>query len=134
MASKRCRAPPTASPDFSISTRLDPTMTYQFQYQVTPEATEIRLKGSNGAVSTDSWAIEAPTSLLSGVDLTQRLIAAGAEIEKEDAVNIEHGAISGFSAREAKSLSLPPIADVVAHLETTGIVTRPDFRVKLHWR
>ena len=55
-------------------------MNYQFEYRVTAEATEVRLNGSSGSLLTDSWAIEAPKSLLTGVDLTQRLIAAGAAI------------------------------------------------------
>ena len=47
---------------------------------------------------------------------------------------IEHRAVSSLSVSEAKSLGLPPIADVVCHLETTGIIARPDFRIKLSWR
>ena len=31
-------------------------------------------------------------------------------------------------------MGLPPIADVVCHLETIGIISRPDFRIKLSWR
>lgn len=109
-------------------------MSYQFGYHITAEATEIRLSGSGGPLPTDIWAIEAPAALLSGVDLTQRLIAAGAAIAVEDAVYVEHRAISGLSAVEAKSLGLPAFADAIIQLETTGVITRPDFRVKLQWR
>ena len=76
-------------------------MNYQFEYRVTAEATEVRLNGSSGSLLTDSWAIEAPKSLLAGVDLTQRLIAAGAAIAVEDAIYIEHRAVAGLSAAEA---------------------------------
>jgi hypothetical protein len=109
-------------------------MSYHFEYQVTPEATEFRISGSRGNVPTNSWSIEAPSSLLPGVDLAQRLIAAGAAIAEDDTVLVEHRAVSGLSATEAKSLALPPLADVIAHLETTGIITRPDFRIRLSWR
>jgi len=109
-------------------------MSYRFEYQVTPEATEVRISGPHGNLPTDSWSIEAPSSLLPGVDLAQRLIAAAAAIAEDDTVLVEHRAVSGLSATEAKSLALPPIADVLAHLETTGIITRPDFRAKLSWR
>lgn len=109
-------------------------MSYRFEYQVTPDATELRILGLHGSLPTDSWSIEAPPSLLPGVDLAQRLIAAGAAISEDDTVFIEHGAASALSVSEAKRLGLPPISDVVAHLETTGIITRPDFRVKLSWR
>jgi hypothetical protein len=109
-------------------------MSYHFEYQVTPEATEFRISGSRGNVPTDSWSIEAPPSLLPGVDLAQRLIAAGAAIADDDTILIEHRAVSGLSATEAKSLALPPFAEVIAHLETSGIITRPDFRIRLSWR
>ena len=109
-------------------------MSYRFEYQVTPEATELRMGSHRGNLPTDSWSIEAPSSLLPGVDLTQRLIAAGAAISEDDAVFIEHRAVSSLSVSEAKSLGFPPISDVVAHLETTGIIARPDFRIKLNWR
>lgn len=109
-------------------------MSYSFIYEVTPEATELRICGPRGTLSTDSWSIEAPSSLLPGVDLAQRLIAAGAAISEDDTVFIEHRSVSCLSVSEAKSLGLPPISDVVAHLETTGIIARPDFRIKLNWR
>src|SRR5258706_16270760 len=106
-------------------------MSYSFVHQVTPEATELRISGPRGNLPTDSWSIEVPSSLLPGVDLAQRLIAAGAAIAEEETVFIEHRAVSGLSSAEAKSLALPPFADVVAHLETTGIITRPTFCAKL---
>src|SRR3954463_16721686 len=105
-------------------------MNYRFEYQVTSAATELRLRNLHGNLPTDTWSVEAPNSLLSGVDLIQCLIAAGAAIAEDDTVLIEHRAVSALSASEAKSLGLPPISDVVAHLETTGIITRPDFRIK----
>lgn len=109
-------------------------MSYRFEYQVTPDATELRILGLHVSLPTDLWSIEAPPSLLPGVDLAQRLIAAGAAISEGDTLFIEHSAVSALSASEAKSLNLPPISDVVVHLETTGIITRPDFRIKLSWR
>src|SRR5690349_4589699 len=109
-------------------------MSYEFEFSVTPEATELRLKGPNGSTPTDSWAIEAPPALLAGVDLVQRLVASGAAIAVEDVLYIEHRAVAGLSATEAKSLGLSPVADVIVQLETTGVITRPDFRVKLQWR
>ena len=124
----------TANANSAVAKRLAAAMSYRFEYQVTPEATEVRISGPRGHVPTDSWSIEVPSSLLPGVDLAQRLIAAAAAISEDDTVLVEHRAVSGLSASEAKSLALPPIADVTAHLETTGIITRPDFRAKLSWR
>ncbi|WP_083859364.1 DEAD/DEAH box helicase [Bradyrhizobium genomosp. III] len=109
-------------------------MSYRFDYQVTPAATELRMGSPGGILPTDSWSIEAPASLLPGVDLAQRLIATGAAISEDDTVFIEHRATSSLSVREAKSLGLPPISDVAAHLETIGIIARPEFRIKLSWR
>src|SRR5437868_6559220 len=109
-------------------------MIYHFESVVTPEATELRICGPRGNLPTDSWSIDAPSSLLPGVDLTHRLLAAGAAISEGDTVFIEHRAASALSASEAKSLGMPPVGDVVAHLETTGVITRPDFRVQLSWR
>lgn len=109
-------------------------MKHQFGHTVTVEATEIRLNGASSPLPTDRWAIDAPAALLPGVDLTQRLIAAGAAIAVDDAVYIEHRAIAGLSAAEARTLGLPLLVDAVIQLETTGVITRPDFRVKLQWR
>lgn len=110
-------------------------MKHQFSYAVTAVFTEIRLYGPNGGpLPTDSWAIEAPGPLLPGVDLAQRLIASDVAIPNDDVVYVEHRAIAGLSAAEAKTLDLPSVADVVVQLETAGLITRPDFRVKLRWR
>ena len=65
-------------------------MSRRFEYQVTPEATELRISDARGNLPTDSWSIEAPSSLLPGVDLAQRLIAAGAAISEDDTLFIEH--------------------------------------------
>lgn len=79
-------------------------MKHQFSYAVTAVFTEIRLNGPNGPLPTDSWAIEAPGHLLPGVDLAQRLIAADVAIPNDDVVYVEHRAIAGLSAAEAKRL------------------------------
>ena len=78
-------------------------MSSRFEYQVTPEATELRISGPRGNLPTDSWSIEAPSSVLPGVDLAQRLIAAGAAIAEDDTLFIEHQAVSALSTTEAKS-------------------------------
>ena len=87
-----------------VAHRLAAAMSYRFEYRVTPEATELRISGPRGNLPTDLWSIEAPSSLLPGVDLAQRLIAAGAAISEDDTVFIEHRAVSGLSASEAKSI------------------------------
>lgn len=109
-------------------------MIHKFEHQITSEATELRLVGVRSNLPTDAWSVEAPNSLLPGVDLVQRLIAASAAIAENDTVLIEHRAVSALSTNEAKSIGLPPVSDVVCHLETTGIITRPDFGIKLSWR
>src|SRR5262245_28855944 len=109
-------------------------MTQRFDCHVAPESTEIRLIGPGGPISTDLWPIEASKTLLAGVDLSQRLIASGAAIAVAETLLVEHRAVSRLSAREASSLGMPPVAEVIAHIETRGLMTRPDFRALVSWR
>ncbi|MBN9597769.1 MAG: DEAD/DEAH box helicase [Afipia sp.] len=109
-------------------------MSYSFKYLVGPEATEIEISGPSGSVPMDLWSVEAPASLLKGVDLAQRLIAAGAAIAAESTLLVEHRAIAGLSISEAKAFGLPILTDVVLHLDTAGAFNRPEFRVRLSWR
>jgi hypothetical protein len=109
-------------------------MTITFTHDVSPEWTEIRLDRNGTALPVDAWAIEAPSALLPGVDLAQRLIAAGSAIAEADALFVEHGAIAGLSAREAAALGLPPTTELRAVVEGSGLIVRPDFRASLTWQ
>jgi hypothetical protein len=57
-------------------------MTYRFDHEITPAATELRMIGSGGPVPVDDWAIEAPAALLPGVDLANRMRAADEAIDE----------------------------------------------------
>jgi hypothetical protein len=109
-------------------------MTITFTHHASPAWTEIRLERNGGALQVDAWAIEAPAALLPGVDLAQRLIAAGSAIAEADALFVEHGAIAGLSAREAAALGLPPATELRAVVEGSGLIVRPDFRATLAWQ
>ncbi|HLN08024.1 MAG TPA: DEAD/DEAH box helicase, partial [Xanthobacteraceae bacterium] len=67
-------------------------------------------------------------------DLAQRLVASDCAIADGSTLLVEHRAVSRLSARDAASLGLPALAEVVAHVETSGLITRPEFRAKLSWR
>lgn len=109
-------------------------MTDRFDFHPNAGETEIRLLSGANPLATDSWAVEASDALLPGVDLIQRLIAAGAAIADEQSVLIEHSAMAGLSAKEASALGLPTLAPVVAHIKTRGAFARPEFRAELEWR
>jgi len=66
--------------------------------------------------------------------LVQRLIAADSAIAEGNTLLIEHRAIAGLSVGEAGSLQLPALTDAVAHIRTSGLITRPEFRAELNWR
>jgi len=68
-------------------------MTHRFEFSVTPAATEVQLIGPEGPVPADLWPIETPDTLLRGVDLVQRLIAADSAIAEGNTLLIEHRAM-----------------------------------------
>ena len=109
-------------------------MTGGFIFSVTPAATELRLRGPNGFIAPDLWAIEASVSAIGGTDIVHQLREANQAIEADDAVLIEHAAIAALSAREASLLGLPPLAGAVAEIRMDGLVTSPSFRVRLAWK
>ncbi|WP_188260223.1 DEAD/DEAH box helicase [Azospirillum tabaci] len=109
-------------------------MTHRFAADPQSAGVEIRLIGPAGPLAVDRWAVTVPDSLLPGVDLAQRLIAADSAIADSDLLLIEHRAVAGLSNREASALGLPPPAPVVAHLRTRGVITSPSFTVELEWR
>ncbi len=47
----------------------------------------------------------------------------------DDLLLIEHEATARLSRREGAALGLPPPVQLVAHVETRGLITKPDFRV-----
>jgi hypothetical protein len=109
-------------------------MTAQFTFAVTPEATELSLIGPEGPVPFDRWPVAAPVSLRPGVDLAQRLEAAGSAASADAILLIEHSAVAGLTPHEASLLGLPPAAAAAANISTSGVVTRPDYRVSLRWQ
>jgi hypothetical protein len=108
-------------------------MTSRFSLSVTPQATEICLGGADGPVPVDKWPAEAPISLRSGVDLAQRLEAAGSAVSADSTLLIEHSAVAALTPHEAALLDLPPVAEAVANIFTSGIVTGPDYQISLRW-
>jgi len=109
-------------------------MTHQFAFTVTPDETELCLLGPEGLVTVDRWPAEAPPSLRSGVDLAQRLEAAGSAIPVDATLLIEHSSIASLTAHEAATLGLPPAAEAVATIATKGVVTQPNYSVSLRWQ
>jgi hypothetical protein len=109
-------------------------MTSRFEFAVTEEATELSLLGADGPIPVERWPAEAPPSLRSGVDLAQRLEAAGSANPQGITLQIEHVATAGLTVHEASLLGLPPAVEAVARIATKGIVTQPDFQVTLSWQ
>ncbi|MEK0081710.1 DEAD/DEAH box helicase [Benzoatithermus flavus] len=109
-------------------------MSHRFALTVTPAATELALLGPTGPVPTDLWAVAAPPALLPGVDLVQRLAAAGSAVAEGATARLEHAAVARLTAREAALLGLPPLAEAVAVIETRGVINRPDFTASLRWQ
>jgi len=109
-------------------------MMYRLSFAVTSEATELSLIGPDGAVTADRWPVEAPPASRSGVDLAQRLEAAGSANPEGTILRIEHSAIARLTAHEASLLGLPPAADAAASISTNGVITQRGFQVALRWR
>ena len=96
-------------------------------------AVEIFVEGQDGALPLERWSLDAPDSILPGVDLTNRLLGTDRAIADEDRVLVEHQTIAGLSSREAAAIGLPPPTDVIAQIQTSGLVTQPSFAVTLRW-
>ena len=108
-------------------------MTHHFSFTVTPEATELCVIGPDGPLPVERWPAEAPAALRLGVDLAQRLEAAGSAISEEATLLIEHSSVAGLTVHEASLLGLPPAADAVATIATTGVITQSNFAITLSW-
>lgn len=108
-------------------------MTIRFDFQPEASGTALRLLAPTGPIPVERWALEAPGPLLPGVDLVHRLIAAEAAVAEGDTVLIEHRSIAGLSAEQAAALALPPAIEAVAVIETEGVVSRPDFVLRLRF-
>lgn len=109
-------------------------MIARFEFSVTEQATELSLLGPNGAIPVDRWPAEVPSSFRPGIDLAQRLEAAGGANPDGATLRIEHGAVARLTVHEASLLNLPPAAKAVAVIGTNGIVNQPGFQVSLSWR
>ena len=108
-------------------------MTFRFAITPAAAASEIRLLGPAGPVPVERWALEAPSALLPGVDLAQRLVAAESAIAVEDALVVDAAALAGLTRAEAAKLGLPPLAEAIARLSASGLFSKPDYRVALAW-
>lgn len=105
----------------------------RFTFQPEPAATILRLEGPEGPVPVEHWALQAPAPLRRGVDLVQKLLAADSAVAEDTTVLIEHRSIAALSAEQAAALQLPPAVDAIAVLESVGLVSRPDFALRLSW-
>ena len=105
----------------------------RFCFEPTGAAVEIFVEGTDGAVPVERWSLEAPETILAGVDLTNRLLGTDKAIADAHRVLVEHQTIAGFSSREAASIGLPPTTDLIAQIQTSGLVTQPAFVVTLRW-
>lgn len=111
----------------------DGPVTARFLIQPEPSGTEFRLEVAGLIVPHNVWAIEAPSSLVAGVAVLQRLIASEQAVTDGDTVLVEHAAIAALSAAEAASLQLPALSAAVARVGTQGLITQPQFRATLQW-
>lgn len=82
----------------------------------------------------ERWPAEAPSSLRAGVDLAQRLEAAGNATPDGAILRIQHYALARLTAHEASLLGLSPAAEANASIVTGGLITQPGFKVTLRWR
>ncbi len=105
----------------------------RFVFHPTPSAVEISIEGPGGALTVESWSLEAPDALLTGVDLAHRLLGTDKAIADADRILVEHQTIAALSSREAASIGLPPQTEFVAQVQTAGLVTQPTFGVVLKW-
>ena len=109
-------------------------MIYRFSFAPDRDHTQIRLiRHSEAPLPFDQWALQAPESLLSGVDLAHRLVACDSAVDVDDVLLIKNSVIAGLSLREAASLQLPALADAVAQIQASGIITQSSYRVELDW-
>lgn len=109
-------------------------MSPRFAFDVTPAATGLRLlQAGEQAIPVDLWAVRAPASLLRGVDLVRSLEGIDKAVVVDDTVLIEHAVVAGLSAADAALLGFPPPADAIARVQSTGLITRPDYKITLSW-
>jgi hypothetical protein len=111
-------------------------MTCGFEFAVDADWTVLRLVADGKPLRVEQWPLEAPPLLRAGVDLARRLDAARIAVTDDDATAllIEHSAIAGLTAHEASLIGLPPAAEAVAAIDTTGLVNQPNFSVRLRWQ
>ncbi len=100
-----------------------------FTVTPTPAGTELRLLDRDVAVSTADWAF----CRQPGVALAQRLVAEDVAIDGDNHLLISHDAIARLEAREAAMLNLPPLTGLMAVVDGSGIMMRPDFSVAIRW-
>lgn len=100
----------------------------------TPSGTEFRLYNGDLIIPVDVWPLVAPPSLHRAIDILNRLVAEENALLDDEMILVADVAIAGFTASDAGYLSLPPLSDAIARVETDGLVTNPAFRVTLQWR
>lgn len=108
-------------------------MAHRFVFATDASGVTLRLVGPQGGVDSDRWAVEAPDPLLPAVDLLRRLESTGAALIEGDWALIDHAAVAALSPHEASSLGLPPLADATVRLTGEGLITQPNFKVRLEW-
>lgn len=108
-------------------------MTTAIAFVPTLAGTEFRLVSDGASQPIDTWAVIAPSPLLSAVDILNRFLAEDRALADEALIVVDHAAIADLSASEAAALELPSLTDSVARVETSGIVTNPAFSVTLTW-
>lgn len=109
-------------------------MTVDLTFVASSAGTEFRLVDNGALQAVDAWALTAPRSLLSAIDLLNRLVAEDRAFAEDEFIFVDHAAIADLSAAEAAALHLPPLSAAVARVETSGIVTNPAFAATLRWQ
>ncbi len=110
------------------------SVTAALEFNVSSLGTEFRVQGPDGYLPVERWSIEAPAQAVPGLDLLQRFIANDEALAAGEVIVVEHSTISQLSARQAELLGLPAVADAVAEIRTSGLITQANFRATLQWR
>lgn len=104
-----------------------------FSFTPTASGTELRLRLNGQDVPYERWPIDAPRDVLAAVERVTALVQDGQAVEDDALVLLSHEAVASLSPRIAAQLGLPALADVIARVETTGLVTGASFAATLRW-
>jgi hypothetical protein len=101
----------------------------EFAITPTSSSTEVRLFIDGIPAPFSTWALTGQP----GADICERWVVEGSALEDETYILVDNIAICRLSTAEAARLGLPPLTNLRALVEGSGIMVRPDFSVSLQW-